>query len=130
MISFMIDPKIVSVFKRNISQCCHETFPLSIKVPGRMGLLVTLFLISVNVYNSVDGPPQRGMSYVEVWILCTQLPLIIGLVEYGIILMMMKVDKVDYEDTRFLAKCDTAALIFVFAYYVVFQITYWTVAMM
>ena len=34
-------------------------------VPGRMGLLVTLFLISSNVYNSLKGPQNRGFSYID-----------------------------------------------------------------
>ena len=38
-------------------------------VPGRMGLLVTLFLISSNVYNSLKGPQNRGFSYIEVWLI-------------------------------------------------------------
>ena len=29
-------------------------------VPGRMGMLITLFLILINSYNSVDAPPDRG----------------------------------------------------------------------
>ena len=41
-------------------------------VPGRMGLLVTLFLISSNVYNSLDAPQARGFSYTEVWLIGAQ----------------------------------------------------------
>lgn len=29
-------------------------------VPGRMGMLITLFLILINSYNSVDAPTDRG----------------------------------------------------------------------
>ena len=32
----------------------------SLQVPGRMGMLVTLYLISANVYNSLDAPASRG----------------------------------------------------------------------
>ena len=32
-------------------------------VPGRLGLLVTLFLIFANVYNSVEGPTSRGFRW-------------------------------------------------------------------
>ena len=38
-----------------------------------MGLIVTLYLISENVYNSVDAPKAKGFSYIEVWKLGTQL---------------------------------------------------------
>ena len=47
-------------------------------VPGRLGLLVTLDLIFTNVYNSVEGPKSRGFSYIEVWMVGMQIPIIIG----------------------------------------------------
>ena len=58
-----------------------------------MGMILTLFLISANVYNSVDAPPTRGFSYIEVWILGTQAPIILALFEYGFILLLKKVAK-------------------------------------
>ena len=65
MISYFIDPDVV---------------------PGRMGLLVTLFLISSNVYNSLDAPQGRGFSYIEIWLVGSQGPIILALIEYGCIL--------------------------------------------
>ena len=47
-------------------------------VPGRLGLLVTLDLIFANVYNSVEGPKSRGFSYIEVWMVGMQIPIIVG----------------------------------------------------
>ena len=32
-------------------------------VPGRMGILITLYLIMINTYNSVDAPQKRGFSH-------------------------------------------------------------------
>ena len=55
-------------------------------VPGRMGLLVTLFLISSNVYNSVTAPSDRGFSYLEIWLIGVQGPIVLAILEYGIIL--------------------------------------------
>ena len=43
-----------------------------------MGLLVTLYLISANVYNSVSAPPGRGFSYIELWAVGMQIPLLLG----------------------------------------------------
>ena len=65
MISYFIDPDVV---------------------PGRMGLLVTLFLISSNVFNSLKAPSGRGFSYIETWLVGAQGPIIIAIIEYGIIL--------------------------------------------
>ena len=59
-------------------------------VPGRLGLLVTLYLIMTNVYISVEGPKRRGFSYIEIWYVGIQIPILIGIVEYAILLTMMK----------------------------------------
>ena len=58
-----------------------------------MGMILTLYLISANVYSSVDAPPTRGFSYIEVWILGTQAPIILALFEYGFILLLKKAAK-------------------------------------
>merc|ERR1712241_361525 len=72
MMSFLIKPEIV---------------------PGRMGMIVTLYLISANVYNSVDAPKGRGFSYIEIWMLGAQFPIILALCEYGFLLYLIKVFK-------------------------------------
>ena len=54
-------------------------------------MILTLCLISANVYNSVDAPPTRGFSYIEVWMLGTQAPILLALFEYGYILLLKKV---------------------------------------
>ena len=60
------------------------------QVPGRLGLLVTLHLIVTNVFNSVKAPTKRGFSFVEIWMVGVQIPILIGIFEYGIILAMKK----------------------------------------
>merc|ERR1712008_263366 len=67
MISFLINPDVV---------------------PGRMGMIVTLYLISANVYNSVDAPKNRGFSYIEIWMLGSQFPILLALFQYGLVLCL------------------------------------------
>ena len=55
-----------------------------------MGMLVTLSLISTNVYASINAPPERGFSYIELWMVGMFLPISIALVEYSIILGVKK----------------------------------------
>ena len=74
MISFFINPDVV---------------------PGRMGLLLTLFLISSNVYNSLKAPQKRGFSYAEVWIFGVYFPIILAVLEYGAILAWKKYFEID-----------------------------------
>ena len=58
-----------------------------------MGLLVTLYLISSNVYSSVSAPKKRGFSYIEVWIMGSQGTILLAIIEYGFILMWKKFEK-------------------------------------
>ena len=59
-------------------------------VPGRMGLLVTLFLISSNTYNSLNIPQDRGFSNIEIWLIGTQGNILVALIEYAFILACKK----------------------------------------
>ena len=63
------------------------------QVPGRLGLLVTLLLIAANVYSSVEGPSNRGLSYIEIWMIGIQIPILLAVFEYGIILALRKQEK-------------------------------------
>ena len=66
-----------------------------------MGMIVTLYLISANVYNSVDAPHNRGFSYIELWMLGSQFPILLALFEYGFVLYLKKTDQnVEDENQR------------------------------
>lgn len=69
LISYFIDPQVV---------------------PGRLGLLVTLYLIASNVYSSLTAPQQRGFSYIEIWMTGIQFTILLALMEYGIVLALIK----------------------------------------
>ena len=56
--------------------------------------------LATNVYNSVTAPTQRGFSYVEIWMLGVQIPILTGVVEYGILLAMKKYHKKTYLHMR------------------------------
>lgn len=56
-------------------------------------MIVTLYLISANVYNAVEAPQGRGFSYTEVWILGTQFPILLALCEYGFVLYLKKIEE-------------------------------------
>ena len=60
------------------------------QVPGRMELLVTLHLISFNVYGSFKAPQERGFSYIEIWVLGTQGNILLAVVECGLLLALKK----------------------------------------
>ena len=108
-----------------------------------MGLIVTLYLISANVYNSVDAPKVRGFSYIEIWIFGSQFPISLALIEYGFVLYLKKVAKKVNEEKNMkimdgklikakpdledkIKKLDFATMIFSLVSYVLFVIIYWT----
>ena len=59
-------------------------------VPGRMGMLITLYLIQINIYNSVKAPPKRGFSAIEIWFVGIQAPILLAVLEYGGLLALKK----------------------------------------
>jgi len=58
-------------------------------IPGRMALLVTLFLVLVNIFNTVttNTPKAEGLTAIEAWMLSCILFVFGALVEYALILM-------------------------------------------
>eukprot|EP00093_Oithona_nana_P012399 12399.XXX_323856_316976_1 [CDS] Oithona nana genome sequencing. len=64
-------------------------------VPGRMALLVTLFLVLVNIFNSVtaNAPKSEGLTAVETWVVMCILHVFCVLLEYAIILKIIQVEK-------------------------------------
>ena len=100
-----------------------------------MGMIVTLYLISANVYSSVEAPKARGFSYIEIWMIGTQFPILLALFEYGLILYWKKIPAKNVEDQTEVGskekldkkiKClDFATLIFSLVCFVTFSIFYW-----
>ena len=55
-------------------------------VPGRLGVLVTLYLLLINLYKSLSVPSKIGYGYIDHWFILSQVPVLIAIVEYGFIL--------------------------------------------
>ena len=53
-------------------------------------MLIMLYLIQINSYNSVSAPPKRGFSTIEIWFVGMQAPILLATLEYGCILAMKK----------------------------------------
>ena len=97
-----------------------------------MGMIVTLYLISANVYSSVKAPKDRGFSYIEVWMIGTQFPILMALCEYGLVLYWKKMarnaeNQMEVESKQKLDKkikyLDFATLIFSLVSFIVFAIS-------
>ena len=103
-------------------------------------MIVTLYLISANVYNSVDAPHNRGFSYIELWMIGSQFPILLALFEYGFVLYLKKVNQ-DVEDenqrmepnnqksnlNKKIQCLDFVTMIISFFLFVIFASLYWIV---
>jgi hypothetical protein len=78
----------------------RKNLNFNFKVPGRLGLLITLDLIATNTYNSVKAPEKRGFSYLEIWMLGVQIPILLAIFEYGILLAIKRMYKNESEQNR------------------------------
>ena len=104
-----------------------------------MGMILTLFLISANVYNSVDAPSNSGFSFIEIWMIGTQIPILLALCEYGFVLHLKRlakksedqVEAMNQDDSgknldERIKKLDYASLIFSLLYFITFVLVYCT----
>ena len=92
------------------------------QVPGRLALLLTLFLITINTYNSQDLPNDRGLSYIEIWMHGTSLPILFALIEFGIILLLGKF----YDCTSDMKKLDKITFVTILIFHLIFQFAFWS----
>ena len=126
MISFLIKSDLVSlgVYNNLKYSCMNEMINnyLCHQVPGRMGMIVTLYLISANVYNSVKAPAGRGFSYIELWMIGSQFPILLALFEYGFVLFLKKINNQITDDR--IKMLDFATLIISILSFVTFSTFY------
>ena len=91
-----------------------------------MGLLITLYLIIINSYASVEAPLGRGISYIETWFFGCQAVIAFAILEYGAILSMKKMATKNHK----LTKCqeeniDYASFIFSVMSFFLFNVAFW-----
>ena len=108
-----------------------------------MGLIITLYLIAANIYSSLSAPPGRGFSYIELWMVGIQVPILVSLVEYSVILGLRKYWKQQAREAKVFAsressqnsipkipdisfdKVDMITCIVSLIYYFLFCLCYW-----
>ena len=113
LISFLMDPDVV---------------------PGRMGLLLTVFLIITNNYNSIEGPDDRGFSFIEIWMVGIYSQILFAIIEYAYLMakkrhnLMLIYPNNEQEEIKELSKkFDKIAIIISSIYFFLFQCTYWSI---
>ena len=100
-----------------------------------MGLLVTLYLITSNVYNSVEAPLKRGFSFIEMWGIGVQVPILFAIIEYGFILSILKYGNPNGDHDKkadikkLIDKVDMLSFFGSGGFIIVFNLIYWSVAL-
>ena len=64
-------------------------------------MLITSFLVVTSIYGSIEAPVSRGFSFIEEWYIGIQVPIILALAEYGFILGMIKLKKLEMNQKYF-----------------------------
>ena len=104
------------------------------QVPGRMGVIITLYLILINTYSSVAAPKSRGFSYIELWFVGVQVPIVFALLEYGIILAILRkkdsLSVIRWGKRRcsignLIFKADVVSFAASLLYFAIFNFVYW-----
>ena len=101
------------------------------QVPGRFGFLIILCLIIVNSYNSINAPSRRGFSPIEVWFVGNLFPILLGILEFGLALLLKKyifksTTKFRNLDLiRILKKMDLFTFALLILYLICFNVYYW-----
>ena len=109
------------------------------QVPGRLGLLLTLNLIVVNIYNSVSAPEQRPFGYLEIWMIGVMTPILVGIYEYGCLLAWKKYTKSNkvnektgkykmVEIDQFALKIDRFTCCCAALFFLIFNLFFWNLA--
>ena len=119
-------------------------------IPGRIGLLVTIFLVLVNIFDGAKSlaPFSKNLNAIDLYILFCIFLVFLALLEYAFILAREKLNRGRIEDIRSIlektnsstnhvqaiVKCnqccfkmelDTVALIIFPIVFIIFNITYW-----
>ena len=88
-----------------------------------------LYLIQINTYNSAKVPPKRGFSSIEVWFVGMQVPILIAIFEYGVLLAMKKflgetLEGKNLNPEKLFRKIDLLFFIICSVYFVLFTLWY------
>ena len=84
------------------------------------------------LYSSVEAPPKRGFSSIEMWFIGVQVPILLGVLEYGIILAIRKFSQKSdhtffgFPSEMFFKLMDLICLLLCVFYFILFNITYFS----
>ena len=97
-------------------------------IPGRMTLLITLFLCLINIFNSISSasPNTKSFTSISIWLVACILFVTSALLQYGIILLFWKYTSYPPENIQMIIKkIDVICLTLEISGFVVFNVIFW-----
>jgi len=99
-------------------------------IPGRMTLLITVFLVLINIFNTIqtNSPKADGLTAIEGWLIACIVFVFAALVEYTGILLKMKMRKltgIKRKKDNY-AITDLAFFVFFPILFTIFNVLYWS----
>ena len=99
-------------------------------VPGRMGLLITLFLVLVNLFISIttNSPADvKSLTSISTWVLVCIIFVQAAVLEYGCILLLKHVRYIPMSDLgqKILHRIDSFCLLISVNAFVIFNFIHW-----
>lgn len=95
------------------------------QVAGRIGMLLTLNLISFTSYGSLKAPPNRGFSNIDLWFVGIQFPIVMAILEYGMVLALRRFYQEKFVKS-FISVIDFIFFVVALITLGVFNLYYWT----
>lgn len=98
-------------------------------VPGRMGLLITLSLVLVNLFISIttNSPNSKSLTHISTWVLACIIFVQAAVLEYGCILFLKHVryNQVSDLGQKILHRIDSFCLLISIKAFAIFNFIYW-----
>ena len=118
---------IIMIYK-NVFIDLQISFAISHEnVPGRMALLITLFLCLINIFNTITSasPYTKSFTSISTWMIACITLVTSALLQYGIILLFRKYTLYEQGNVQMIIKrIDLVCLIIEILAFVIFNIIY------
>ena len=101
-------------------------------VPGRMGLLITLMLVLVNLFINITSksPNTDSMTAISSWMIACISFVSLALIEYAMVLLFKHITSFNFSPTfgkRMLGYVDSFSMLVSISFFTIFNLTFWSV---
>ena len=98
-------------------------------VPGRMALLVTLFLVLLNIFINITSksPNTKSLTSISAWVIACIIFVYGALIEYGFILLYKYIVPQNYTMKK-LKHIDIIFLMLSIILFIIFNFIFWSVS--